>query len=189
MGSVHVICISLLFFKLWYYSPPTVKFYFYCHASFKKITDSFFSVLSRPRFFHSCNHGQKVLGHFSVSACGVLQFTQVQPQQTTDNKQCWTRVSRIFSQFQLCIGWGGGGEELLENFEKWCTLVRGNRQMTEKYEYCSTVPRTFLQDCGLRQPGVSVNFQFRYESFKCRFTLIVFVYCWWNSLKIIEKIM
>ena len=109
MGSVHVICISLLFFKLLYYSPPTVKFYFYCHASFKKITDSFFSVLSRPRFFHSCNHGQKVLGHFSVSACGVLQFTQVQPQQTTDNKQCWTRVSRIFSQFQLCIGWGGGG--------------------------------------------------------------------------------
>ena len=48
--------------------------------------------------------------------------------------------------------------------------------MTEKYEYCSTVPRTFDQDCELRQPRVNVNFQFRYESFKCRLTLIVFVY-------------
>ena len=48
--------------------------------------------------------------------------------------------------------------------------------MTEKYEYCSTVPRTFDQDCELRQPRVNVHFQFRYESFKCRLTLIVFVY-------------
>ena len=45
--------------------------------------------------------------------------------------------------------------------------------MTEKYEYCSTVPRTFDQDCELRQPRVNVNFQFRYESFKCRLTLII----------------
>ena len=58
--------------------------------------------------------------------------------------------------------------------------------MTEKYEYCSTVPRTFVQDCGLRQPRVSVNFQFIYESFKCRFTLIVFVY---NLLIEFSKIM
>ena len=28
-----------------------------------------------------------------------------------------------------------------------CTVLRGNREMTEKYEYCSTVPRTFVQDC------------------------------------------
>ena len=28
---------------------------------------------------------------------------------------CWTRVSRIFSEFQLCIGWGEG--ELEQNFE------------------------------------------------------------------------
>ena len=32
------------------------------------------------------------------------------------HKECWTRVSRIFSEFQLCIGWGEG--ELQENFEK-----------------------------------------------------------------------
>ena len=36
---------------------------------------------------------------------------------------------------------GGGGGELQE-----CTVLRGNREMTEKYEYGSTVPRTFVQD-------------------------------------------
>ena len=46
---------------------------------------------------------------------GVFQCTQVQPL-PSPHKQCWTRVSRIFSEFQLCIGWGEG--ELQENFEK-----------------------------------------------------------------------
>ena len=74
---------------------------------------------------------------------GFFQFTQVQPLPSA-YKQCWTRVCRIFSEFQLCIGWGEG--ELQENFEK-DPLFRGNREMTEKYEYCGTVPRTFVQDC------------------------------------------
>ena len=46
---------------------------------------------------------------------GVFQFTQVQPL-PSPQKQCWMRVSRIFSEFQLCIGWGEG--ELQEDFEK-----------------------------------------------------------------------
>ena len=46
---------------------------------------------------------------------GVFQFTQVQPL-PSPHKQCWTLLSRIFSEFQLCIGWGEG--ELQENFEK-----------------------------------------------------------------------
>ena len=46
---------------------------------------------------------------------GVFQFTQVQPL-PSPHKQCWTRASRIFSEFQLCIGLGEG--ELQENFEK-----------------------------------------------------------------------
>ena len=33
---------------------------------------------------------------------GIFQFTQVQ-RLTSPHKQCWTRVSRIFSEFQLCI--------------------------------------------------------------------------------------
>ena len=85
----------------------------------------------------------KSLGTLS-SFWGVFQFTQVQPL-STPHKQCWTRVSRIFSEFQLCIGWGEG--EL--QFWKVCTVLTGNREMTEKYEYCITVPRAFVQDCRL----------------------------------------
>ena len=74
---------------------------------------------------------------------GVFQFTQVQPL-PSPHKQCWTRVSRILSEIQLCIGWGEG--ELQENFENDAVL-RGSREMTRKYAYCSTVPRTFVHDC------------------------------------------
>ena len=30
-------------------------------------------------------------------------------------------------------------------FRKGCTVLRGNREITEKYEYCSAVPRTFVR--------------------------------------------
>ena len=76
---------------------------------------------------------------------GVFQFTQVQPL-PSPHKQCWTRVSRIFSEIQLCIGWGEG--ELQENFENDAAL-RGSREITGKYAYCITVPRTFVHDCSL----------------------------------------
>ena len=78
-----------------------------------------------------------------LSFWGVFQFTKVQPL-ASPHKQCWTRVSRIFSEIQPCIGWGEG--EVHENFENDAVL-RGSREMTEKYAYCSTVPRTFVQDC------------------------------------------
>ena len=39
-----------------------------------------------------------------------------------------------------------GGERTSRKFRKGCTVLRGNREMTEKYEYCSTVPRNFVQD-------------------------------------------
>ena len=74
---------------------------------------------------------------------GVFQFTQVQPL-PSPHKQCWTRVSRIFSEIQLCIGWGEG--ELQEHFENDAVL-RGSREITGKYAYCITVPRTFVHDC------------------------------------------
>ena len=88
--------------------------------------------------------------------CDVFQVIQVQTL-PSPHKQCWTRVSRICSEFQLCIGWGGGGGgRTARKFWRWCTVLRGNREMTEKYEYCSTVPRTFVQDCrskGNQIPG------------------------------------
>ena len=74
---------------------------------------------------------------------GVFQFTQLQPLPSS-HKQCWMRVSKIFFEFQLCMGWGGG--RTARKFQKECAVLRGNREMTEKYEYCSTVQRTFVQD-------------------------------------------
>ena len=57
----------------------------------------------------------------------VFQFTQVQPL-PSPRKQCWTSASWIFSDFQLCIGWGEG--ELQENFEKGALFYEG----TEKWQ-------------------------------------------------------
>ena len=42
-----------------------------------------------------------------------------------------------------------GGGRTARKFRKGCTILRENRERTEKYEYCSTVPRTFVQDCRL----------------------------------------
>ena len=72
---------------------------------------------------------------------GIFQFTQVQPL-PSPHKQCGTRVSRIFSTlYRVGVG------RTARKFRKGCTVLRGNREMTEKYEYCSTVPRNFVQDC------------------------------------------
>ena len=71
-----------------------------------------------------------------LSFWGVFQFTQVQPLPSPP-KQCWTRVSRVATLYRV----GEGRTE--RKFRKGCPILRGNREITEKYEYCSTVPRTF----------------------------------------------
>ena len=53
-------------------------------------------------------------------------------------------VARVYPEFFLCTGWREG--KLQENFEKDAPFYEGPR-MTEKYEYCITVPRTFVHDC------------------------------------------
>ena len=75
---------------------------------------------------------------------GVFQFTQVQPL-PSPHKQCWTRVSRIF--FRVSTLYRVGGGRTARKFRKRYTVLRGNRKIAEKYEYYSTVPRTFVQDC------------------------------------------
>ena len=82
---------------------------------------------------------------------GIFQFTQVQPL-PSPHKKCWTSVSRIFSQVSTL--YRVGGERTARKFRKRCTVLWGNQEMTEKYEYCSTVPRTFVHDCRL-----TLNFQ------------------------------
>ena len=75
---------------------------------------------------------------------GAFQCTQVQPLPSPLRQlmldECIPNCFRV--------GWGEG--ELQKNFEK-DALCRGNRELTEKYEYCSTVPRTFVQDCSYFQ--------------------------------------
>ena len=85
----------------------------------------------------------KVLGHFRVSgAFSNSHRSNPSPHPTNSVERVYLE---FFSEFQLCIGWGEG--EL--QFWKVCTVLTGNREMTEKYEYCSTVPRAFVQDCRL----------------------------------------
>ena len=55
---------------------------------------------------------------------GVFQFTHASP-----HKQHWTLVSRIFSKFQLCIGWGKG--ELQENCERDLLFYGGIQNLQE----------------------------------------------------------
>ena len=82
------------------------------------------------------NHGQK---SWDALLCffGVFHCTQVQPL-PSPHKQCWTRVSRIFFKVSTLFRVGGG--RTARKCRKGCTVFRGNREMTEKYEYCSTVP-------------------------------------------------
>ena len=101
---------------------------------------------------------------------GVFQFTQL-PNPPLNPQQSWIHISRIFFKFQLWIGWGGrtarqfqkgciaceqalgqGGElgrvkAIFSPFPKTDTVSWGNSEMTEKYEYRITVPRTFVHDC------------------------------------------
>ena len=52
----------------------------------------------------------------------------------------------IQNLFRVSTLYGVGGGRTARKFQKECAVLRGNREMTEKYEYCSTVQRTFVQD-------------------------------------------
>ena len=88
------------------------------------------------------HRGQKSWDTFAF--LGVFQYRQVQPL-PSPHKQCWTRVSRTF--FRVSTFYRVGGGRTARKFRKRCTVLRGNREITEKYEYFSTVPRTFVQEC------------------------------------------
>ena len=95
-----------------------------------------------PLFQTIVDKSHETLLHF----WGVFQFTQVRPLPSPD-KQCWTRVSRIFFRGSTLYRVEGG--ITARKFRKGWNVLRGNRKMTEKYKYCSNVPRTFVQNCSL----------------------------------------
>ena len=81
-------------------------------------------VFPRPNFvspecpldgshFHDSNHGQKSWDTFAFLRRFPMHTVQPLP---LPQKQCWTSVSRIFTEFQLCVRWGE--KELQENVEK-----------------------------------------------------------------------
>ena len=93
------------------------------------------------------NHGQKCwntfafLGHFPIHTGPAPPLT---PQTMLD--ACIQNVFRVSTLYRV------GGGRTARKFWKGCIVLRGNREITEIYEYCSTVPRTFVQDC--RSAGV-----------------------------------
>ena len=88
------------------------------------------------------NHGQKswdtfaFLGRFPIHTGPTPPLT---PQTMLD--AC---IQNFFRVSTLCRVRGG---RTARNFRRGCTVLKGDREMTEKYEYCSTVTRTFVQDC------------------------------------------
>ena len=88
------------------------------------------------------NHGQTswdtfaFLGHFPIHTGPTSPLT---PQTMLD--ACIQIFFRVSTLYRL------GEARTARKSRKGCTILRGNREMTEKYEYCSTVPRTFVQDC------------------------------------------
>ena len=99
----------------------------------KKYSKSLTTMISRPDTALT-DFTSKLKGYLSHK-CNVLL------QRIT----CWTRASGIF--FRVSALYRVGGGRTATKFRKRCTVLRGNREITEKYEYCSTITRTFVQDC------------------------------------------
>ena len=90
------------------------------------------------------------LGRFPMHAGPTPPLT---PQTMLD--ACIQNFFRVSTLYRV------GGGRTARKFRKGCTVLRGNREMTEKYEYWSTVPRTFVQDCSSFLPFI---FLFRLSS-------------------------
>ena len=110
-----------------------------------KIYDQVRVIVYSPSFFSLIyNHGQKswdtfvFLGRFPIHTGPTHPLT---PQTMLD--ACIQNFFRVSTLYRV------GGGRTARKFRKCCTVLRGNREMTEKCEYCSTVPRTFVQDCSL----------------------------------------
>ena len=84
----------------------------------------------------------KVLGHFCI--CGAFSNSYmpappVTPQTTLD--ECIQNFLQVSNLHRT------GGGETARKFQKVCNAFLGNQEITEGYEYCITVPRTFVPNC------------------------------------------
>ena len=85
----------------------------------------------------------KVFGHYCISgAFSNIHRSNPSPHPTNNVGRVYPE---FFSEFQLCIGWGG--RENCKKISKTLHCFKRGPRNNRKYEYCSTVPRTFVQDC------------------------------------------
>ena len=88
----------------------------------------------------------KVLGHFCRKFLDVFQS---QPPSPTTPLHFTENVARIypevFSEFQLCIGWGEG--ELQENFKKETLFNEGTQKLQEVLNIALLSQGLFVHDC------------------------------------------
>ena len=108
---------------------------------------------------YTYNHGQKSWETFSSLGRAFSNSHRSSPSPHPTNNvgrgqgdglltRCIQNVFRVSTLYRV------GGGRSARKFRKGCTVFRGNRQITEKYESRSTVPRTFVQDCRLSRPEV-----------------------------------
>ena len=90
----------------------------------------------------------KVLGHFCVSGVFFNSHRSNPSPHPTNN------VGRMYPEFfRDSTLYRVGGGRTTRKFRKWCSFKREPRN-DGKNAYCSTVPRTFVQDCSLNiQPS------------------------------------
>ena len=102
------------------------------------------------------NHWQKSWDTFAFLGCFPIHTGPTHP--LTPETTLHTCIQKFFRVSTLYrVGWGRNARK----FRKGCTILRGNREMTEIYEYCSTVPRTFVQDCRLNLNFLSTSLRHR----------------------------
>ena len=81
----------------------------------------------------------KVLGHFAFQGRFPIHPGPTPP--LTPQTMLDACIQNFFPSFNFV---SGGGGRTARKFRKRCTVLRGNGGITEKY--CSTLPRTFVQD-------------------------------------------
>ena len=96
-----------------------------------------------PRvIFNSYNRGQKSWDNFTFLGRFLIHTGPTPPlTPQTMLETCIRNFFRVSTLYRV------GEGRTTRKFRRGCTVLRGNQEMTEKHEYCSTVPRKFVQDC------------------------------------------
>ena len=97
---------------------------------------------NRSSFMRNLQSYTKILGHSQISGAFSDSHRSNPSPHPTNNIGCVYPVTFPSLNFVH-----GGVGRTARKFRKGCTVLLGNQGMTEKYEYCRTVPRIFVHDC------------------------------------------